>query len=136
MATIKIDGLREFQKAIRALDPDLPKLLRVTFNAAMGLVIDYASGHMPRRSGRMINSLKPRSQQRTARIAMGGARAPYAPWVDFGGQGRRKGRPPARPFVKGGRYVYKGLAVKHEAITEVMAKGLADIARQAGLDVT
>lgn len=136
MATIKIEGLREFQKALRQVDADLPKLLRVTFNEAMGLVIGYAQDHMPHRSGRAINSLKPRSAQRTARIAMGGTRAPYAPWLDFGGEGRRRGRPPARPFIKQGRYVYKGLAVKHDDITAVMSKGMTDIARAAGLDVT
>jgi len=136
MATIKIDGLKEFQKAIRAMDADLPKLLRVTFNEAMGLVIGYAGDHMPRRTGSAVNSLKPRSQQRTARITMGGRKAPQTPWLDFGGEGRRKGRPPARPFIKQGRYLYKGLAVKHDEITDVMSKGMADIARQAGLDVT
>jgi hypothetical protein len=136
MPTIKIDGLKEFQKAIRAVDADLPKLLRVTFNEAMGLITGYAADHMPRKSGNAVSSLKPRSQQRTARIAMGGRQAPYAPWLDFGGEGRRKGRPPARPFIKQGRYVYKGLAVKHDEITDVMTKGMADIARQAGLDVT
>lgn len=136
MATIKIEGLKQFQAALRRVDADLPKLLRVTFNDAMKLVIDYAAGQMPRRSGRMINSLKPRSQQRTARIAMGGSKAPYGPWVDFGGQGKRKGRPPARPFLKEGRFIYKGLAVKKNEITEVMSKGMTDIARQAGLEVT
>lgn len=136
MATINIAGLKEFQKALRAVDADLPKLLRVTFNEAMGLVIGYASDHMPRKSGRAINSLKPRSAQRTARVAMGGRAAPYAPWLDFGGEGRRKGRPAPRPFLKEGRFIYKGLAVKHDDITEVMSKGMADIARAAGLDVT
>lgn len=136
MASIKIDGLRQLQRSLRQLDADMPKLLRVTFNDAMKLVIDYASNHMPRRSGRAINSLKPRSQQRSARIAMGGPRAPHAPWLDFGGQGRRPGRPAARPFMKEGRYVYKGLAVKRDEITDVMTKGLADIARQAGLEVS
>lgn len=134
--TIKINGLREFQKALRQLDADMPKLLRVTFNGATKLVIDYAAGHMPRRSGDAINSLKPRSSQREARIALGGRRAPYAAWLDFGGEGRIKGRPASRPFIKDGRYVYKGLAVHRDEITELMSKGLADVAREAGLEVT
>jgi hypothetical protein len=134
--SIQITGLREFQASLRKLDANMPKLLRVTFNGCTKLVIDYAGAHMPRKSGRAAASLKPRSSQREARIAMGGRRAPYAPWLDFGGQGRRKGRPPARPFLKDGRYVYKGLAVHRDDITALMAKGLSDVAREAGLDVT
>jgi hypothetical protein len=136
MPTINIAGLREFQKALRQIDAGLPKLLRVTFNEAMGLIIGYAQDHMPRKSGRAINSLKPRSQQRTARIVAGGARAPYEPWLDFGGEGRVKGRPAPRQFLKEGRFIYKGLAVKRDEITDVMTRGMSDIARSAGLEVT
>lgn len=136
MATIKIEGLKEFQRALRQVDADLPKLLRTTFNDAMKLVVDYAGSHMPRQTGRAVNSLKPKSAQRTARISMGGQRAPWVPWLDFGGEGRRKGRPPARPFIKKGRYLYVGLEVRHDEITDVMQKGLADAARAAGLVVS
>jgi hypothetical protein len=135
MATINIAGLKEFQQSLRQMDAQLPRLLRLVFNESMGVVIGYARDHMPSRTGRAVNSLKPKSQQRTARISMGGKASPYAPWLDFGGEGRIKGRPPARSFMKGGRYVYKGLAVKSTEITEIMARGMTDIARQAGLDV-
>jgi hypothetical protein len=133
---ITITGIREFQRALRQMDTGVPKMLRVVFNGCTKLIIDYAQGHMPKRSGRAARSLKPRSSQREARIALGGRAAPYAPWLDFGGQGRRPGRPPARPFLKEGRYVYRGLAVHRDEITELMAKGMADLARDAGLDVT
>jgi hypothetical protein len=42
-------------------------------------------------------------------VAVGGKKAPYFPWLDFGGQGRAKGRPAPRPFINGGRYVYPTL---------------------------
>lgn len=133
---IEVTGLREFQQALKRADADLPKMLRVALNEATGVVIDYAGAHMPRKSGNAIASLKPRSTQRVSRIALGGRRAPYAPWLDFGGEGKRKGRPAARPFIKSGRYVYKGLEVKRADVLEIMSTALTDLAKSAGMDVS
>lgn len=136
VAKVTITGLREFQRALRDMDAGLPKQIRLVLNEASGLVIDYAEAHFPRRTGRAASSLRARSTQREARVALGGRRAPYAPWVDFGGQGRIKGRPPKREFIKSGRYVYKGLEVNRSKITELMSAGLTELARSAGLEVT
>lgn len=133
---IQITGLREFQRALKQMDTDLPKQLRVALNEASGLVVDYAGAHMPKKTGRAAASLKARSSQRAARVGLGGRRAPWAPWLDFGGEGRRKGRPSKRPFIKDGRYVYQGLKVKRDEITEVLSRALTDLAKGAGLDVT
>ena len=133
---IQITGLREFQAALRKMDADLPKQLRVAQNEAMGVVIDYASAHMPSVSGAARGSLKGRSTQREAKIGLGGRKAPYAPWLDFGGQGRIKGRPVARPFIKEGRYVYRGLRVKRDDITKILTDGLTALATSAGLEVS
>jgi hypothetical protein len=133
---IKITGLKEFQAALKSMDADLPKQLRVALNEASDLVIDYARPRFPRRTGRAAASLKARSSQRSARVALGGRAAAYAPWLDFGGEGRRKGRPAPRPFVREGRYVYAGLRVKREEITAKMSEALTALATGAGLDVT
>lgn len=133
---IEVTGLREFQRALRSMDADLPKQLRLALNQASTLVIDYAAPRFPHKSGRAAASLKARSSQREARVALGGRRAPYAPWLDFGGQGRVKGRPAPREFIRTGRYVYKGLEVRRPEITETMSSALADLARAAGLEVT
>lgn len=133
---IQVTGLREFQAQLRAMDAGLPKQLRLALNAAADVIIDYAQPRFPHRTGRAAASLKARSSQRVARIALGGRRAPYAPWLDFGGQGRVKGRPPAREFIRSGRYVYKGLEVRREQVTEIMSSALAQLARDAGLEVS
>lgn len=129
-------GIKEFQKALRELDADLPKTLRLIFNEAGELIVDYAQSHMPSKTGRARASVKARSTQRAGQISIGGNRAAYVPWLDFGGEGRRRGRPAARPFIKQGRYVYVGLRVHSEDITALMARGLTDLARAAGLEVT
>lgn len=136
MAEIQVDGLRQLQAALRSMDTDLPKMMRTVNNQAASLVIDYARPRMPSKSGAARASLKARSSQREARIAMGGRKAPYAPWLDFGGQGRRAGRPPARPFIREGRYVYAALRARRADIIEVMAAGMTDLAKSAGLEVT
>lgn len=134
-AHIEVAGLRELQAALKRVDVELPRQLRLILNQASDLVIDYARPRMPSKTGRARASLKPRSSQREARVALGGSKAPYAAWLDFGGEGKRKGRPPKRPFIREGRYVYAGLAAKRADITEVMSTGLDKIARGAGLEV-
>ncbi|MEK8107406.1 hypothetical protein NKG94_23815 [Micromonospora sp. M12] len=70
-----------------------------------------------------------------ARIALGGRRAPYAPWLDFGGR-VGPSRSVVRPYVRGGRYVYKGLEVRRDRVTEIMSEALTALARDAGLEVS
>lgn len=132
---LEVTGLREFQAALRQMDAELPRQLRVALNMASQLVIDYARPRMPSRSGRARASLSARSSQREARVALGGSRAPYAPWLDFGGQGRVKGRPTRRDFVKGGRYVYPGLEHNRGEVLDIMETAIGDLARGAGLEV-
>ncbi|MEU5721571.1 HK97 gp10 family phage protein [Micromonospora sp. NPDC047738] len=136
VAKIRVTGLRDFQRALRDMDAGLPKQLRLALNEAANEVIDYAQPRVPRKTGAAAASLKARSSQREARIAAGGRRAPYYPWLDFGGEGRIKGRPAKREFIKSGRYVYKGLEVRRDRVTEIMSNALAQLARDAGLEVS
>lgn len=135
-AKIETQGIKEFQKALRQMDADLPKMLRLVFNQAGELIVDYAQSHIENRTGRARASVKARSTQRAGQVSIGGNRAAYVPWLDFGGEGRRRGRPAARPFLKEGRYVYRGLRLKNDEITQVMTRGLADLAQSAGLEVS
>lgn len=134
-ARITITGLKEFQASLRKMDSGLPRQLRVALNQASQLVIDNARPGIPSRSGAARASLKVRSSQREARIAAGGRKAPYYPWLDFGGHVGQHGST-ARPFYKEGRYIYPALRRKHQAVTEVMAAAIADLAREAGLEVS
>lgn len=136
VAKIQVTGLREFQRQLRDMDAGLPKQLRLALNEAAQEIIDYAQPRIPRRTGRAAASLKARSSQRVARIGVGGRRAPYYPWLDFGGEGRVKGRPVKREFIKSGRYVYKGLEVRRDRVTEIMSAALTQLARDAGLEVS
>jgi hypothetical protein len=131
---IEIKGLREFQRSLRKMDADLPKQLRIALNKASDLVIHKAEPEIPRRTGAAAASLKARSSQREARIAAGGRRAPYYPWLDFGGRVGRK-RSVARPFYKEGRYIYPSLRKNRPEIEAVLEKAIRSLARDAGVGV-
>lgn len=134
-ATIEVTGLREFRASLKKMDAALPKQIRVALNKASELVISYARPRVPSKSGRAAGSLKVRSSQTEARIAAGGTRAPYYPWLDFGGHVGQHGAT-ARPFLTEGRYIYPGLRENRAKITDVMSAALTELATEAGLEVT
>jgi hypothetical protein len=132
---IQITGIKEFQASLRKMDADLPKQLRIALNQASQVVIDKARPQVPSRSGAARGSLKVRSSQREARVAAGGRRAPYYPWLDFGGSvGRAKSV--HRPFYTEGRFIYPSLRKNREEILDIMSQALTDLAKGAGLEVT
>jgi hypothetical protein len=131
---IRITGLREFTRAMKDLDADLPKVIRTSLNDALGLVIGYAQPRVERRSGRAAASIRGASTGRSARIRAGGKRAPYYGWLDFGGRVGAQ-RQVKRPFYREGRYLYKGLVVKRLELTAAMEKALVGVAESAGVDV-
>lgn len=133
--TIEVAGLRELRAQLKKADAALPKQIRVALNTASELVIAYARPKVPTRSGRARASLKVRSSQTQARIAAGGTRAPYYPWLDFGGTVGHDDSV-KRPFYTEGRYVYPGLRTNRDKITQVMADALTELARGAGFEVT
>lgn len=132
---ITITGIKEFQASLRRMDSDLPKQLRIALNSVSQLVVDKAKPEIPTRSGAAKASLKVRSSQREARIAAGGRKAPYYPWLDFGGHVGQHGAT-ARQFYKEGRYIYPALRKNRDEITAVMVTAISDLARGAGLEVT
>lgn len=132
---IKIDGLAAFQRNLRKLDADLPKALRVGLNDAVNIVVNYARPRVPTRSGRAARTLRAKSTRTEARIAAGGRRAPYFPWLDFGGKGPG-GRPAARPFYREGRYLWKGYVVQRDELQRGLERALIGVAEQAGFEVT
>ena len=132
---IRIEGLAQFRSGLKRMDKDLPKGIRIALNSVVDIVVDDARPRIPRRTGRAAASLKSQSTQTKARIKAGGNRAPYFPWLDFGGR-TGPGRSVERPFFKKGRYVWLSFADKRDEVTEALEGAMVDVARGAGLDVT
>jgi hypothetical protein len=106
---IAVTGLSQLSRSLKAIDAEAPKQLRLAFNEVAELFATKVRPKVPAVSGAARSSIKARSTRTSARVAVGGKKAPYFPWLDFGGQGRIKGRPAPRPFIAGGRYVYPTL---------------------------
>jgi hypothetical protein len=79
--------------------------------------------------------MKARSTRTAARVQAGGARARYFPWLDFGGSTGRR-RSISRPFIRQGRYLWRGLAANNNQVRAAMTASLLRIVEQAGIEVT
>lgn len=131
---VRVEGLDELRKTLRVLGGDLGKGLRAALNTASNFLIDTARPLIPRRTGKAAASLKARSSQNTVRIVVGGKKAPYYPWLDYGGNVGR-GDTAHRQFISDGRYLYPTLAKHEKEFAAILDGALTDVVRGAGLDV-
>jgi hypothetical protein len=132
---VKITGLREFNKRLKALDAGLPKATRLALNDAGDVIVDDARPRVPSRSGRARRTVRARSTRTKVRVAGGGSRAPYYPWLDFGGR-VGPGRSVRRPVLNRGRYIYAAFDRHRDEFVDVLDKRLREVADDAGLQVT
>jgi hypothetical protein len=132
---IEVRGIRELQRAFKAIDAELPKELRQGFLGIAQRVAANASGRVPRVSGRAAGSIKPRASQRGAGIAFSdvGGSVPYFPWLNFGG---RVGRNNSieRERVTPDRYIYTAIGAMKDETREAAEKAVTDAAHNAGFE--
>lgn len=131
---IEVGGLADLNRGLRAIDKDAPKQLRLALNSAANLLVDRTRPTIPQDTGAARRSLVARSTRTSARVAIGGKRAAYVPWLDYGGEGRRRGRPPARTFIKTGRYLYPTLGKIRPLIEQELQDAISAVVRKAGLE--
>lgn len=132
---IKVEGLRELQASLKAVDGEAQKQLRVALNTAADLVARGASRRVPRVTGRAAASLRAQSSQREAKIVGGSKKVPYYGWLEFGGRIGRD-RSQRRPFVKGGRYLWPAYAAQRPQVAQVLDQAIVKAVEAAGMDVT
>lgn len=130
---IKVTGLKEFRDALKKMDKDLPKVLRISFNRAADIIVDEARPKVPTRTGRARASIKTRSTQTEVRVVGGSKRVPYYPWLDFGGTIGTNG--PRRPFLKNGRYIYDAYFRNRDEFTDILVDELVSAGSSVGLQV-
>lgn len=130
---ISVGGLSELSRGLKTVDVDAPKELRIALNSAADILVDHAQRLIPTDTGAARRSLVARSSRTAARVAVGGRRAPYYPWLDFGGQGRIRGRPAPREFIREGRYIYPTLRKIRPLIERQLKDAIATVIRNAGM---
>jgi hypothetical protein len=129
---VQIVGLREFRRSLREIGPAAPRALRIAGNQAADMVVTTARGKMPNRSGRARASVKAKSTQSAVKITSGGARAPYVPWLDYGGR-VGPNRSVHRTFIADGRYVYPAYHQEKAGFETLLRQALQQIAADAGI---
>lgn len=132
-AKISIEGLAALNKGLRAIDKSAPKELRLALNAAATTLVDKTKPKVPTLTGAARRSLVARSTRTSARVGAGGNKAKHYPWLDFGGQGRRPGRPAPRTFIREGRYIYPTLREIGPQIAAELQESLSRVITDAGL---
>lgn len=129
---IKVDGLRDLQASMRAVDKMLPRELRLMLNDVVRIVAEAARPMVPVKTGTAAASIRPQSTQRMGQVRAGGAKASWYPWLDFGGSvGRHKSV--HRPFIKTGRYLYVAFKARKPEIEVRLERGLTDLIAKSGL---
>lgn len=133
---VKIQGLKEFRKSLRETKAELPRALRLAFNASVEIVVDDAKPLVSSDTGAASGSIRAQSNQTSAKIVAGGRKAPYYPWLDFGGK-VGKYRQVERAWKREGRYIYPVYRNKRDSgkFEEVLSEQLLAVANDAGLEM-
>ncbi len=147
VAPIRVSGLREVQKALKELDGESQKELRLTLNEAAGIVVRVAQRRTPVLTGAARSSIRATSGQRESRVSAGGRKAPYFPWLDYGGTTGRghagksgnagfSAGSVKRPFLKGGRYIYPAYSDQYANIRRLLDKRLNALLQSKGIETS
>ncbi|HVM20528.1 MAG TPA: HK97 gp10 family phage protein [Egibacteraceae bacterium] len=139
---IRVEGLNEWVRSLKAADRQLGVEVRRALNEAAEIVAREARPRYPRSSGKLQGSVKPRSTQREAGVQVGTpGRVPYAGWIDFGGTIRHHGSRHShstphlirRPVVRGGRYLYPAYSDRARDVENEARQALERMARRTGM---
>lgn len=134
-ARISVDGLTKFSRALKKIDTDAPKELRAELKTIADVLVDETRPQIPKRTGNAARSLKPRATRNTVKISVGGTKAPYYPWLDFGGRtGIHKSV--GRKFYTEGRYLYPTFRKMKPEIEAMLIKAIRRTATEAGMEVS
>jgi hypothetical protein len=135
-ATVKVQitGMKEFVKAVKAVDPEHAKQLRKDLNRAADVIVTEARSRIPSVTGKAKGSVKAASTQKMARVTGGGNKAVYYGWLDFGGWGGRN-KSVYRNFIREGRYIYAAYYEMRTEFFDGVELGLRIAAANAGLKV-
>ena len=128
---VSVEGLDELRKGLRKADKETAKAVSQAGKKAAEIVAEAARPRVPVRTGRARASLRAAVVNGGGAVKFGGAKVPYAAWLDYGGRvGRNKSV--ERPFRREGRIVYVALAEKRAQVVATYEQAVDDALRAAG----
>lgn len=119
---LRVEGLREVSRALRAIDSKAPREVRRVNKRAAEVVQQEGIDRVPRDTGRLANTIKVRASTRSAYVKAGTpARAPYAAVIHWGWPDHNIR---ARPFLEEAR------SDKYLEVRDLYAQELEDLAQR------
>jgi len=137
---VQVEGLKELRKALKDVDPELQKGLRVELKKVAEIVAAAARERVPRRSGAAADSIRTGASGDKVLIVGGKAKVPYYAWLDFGTRNPVRGN--ARsvgPWAgsgagpKRGRFIYAALDDKFDEVVQAVDDAVDEATKKAGL---
>jgi hypothetical protein len=122
--TIKVEGLRETQKALKNLEGGLDDLKDT--NASLGNEIaQRASALAPRLTGNLAASIKSNRQAKKVSIKAGGAKVPYAGVIEYGWKARN---------IESRSYLRKAAFENRDYIVQKYEDGIKQVIQKYNFD--
>jgi hypothetical protein len=117
----QIDGLRETQKALKALGDSTKKELKSTHLEAAQIVVNGALRTAPVRTGALASSMRAAATMTSGKVRVGNAAVPYAGAIHFGWPARR---------IKPQPFIYDSLDGRRNAVAQLYAARLDELTRR------
>lgn len=122
---IDVSDMRQLNRALRQVDKDLAKQQRQMNKEAAETVAKQTRIETPKRSQKLVRTVKVRATQTSASVKMGTkSRLKYAPPIHFGWAKRNIDRNPA---------IYRAIIRKRKQVRKTYEQGLNNLIKKAGL---
>ena len=139
-AGINVEGLKEFRRDLKKIDPELVKELRTELlSIATEIALETRQRVPTGPTGRARASVRAGVSGNNAYVAGGKASVPYYGWLDFGGRTPVTGNPRSvgpwkgsGPGPRSGRYIYPTI-VRNKRDIEQKAQQAFDKAADSAL---
>lgn len=138
---LRVEGLRELSRELKALDPALPKQLQQALKRVAGEIVvpgarGLAAGRTnPKWGSRAINTIRALATQQRAQVAVGSQAVPWAAGHNFGSAHTRitNGRhstnqfPPTKGYRGGDYALYETIEQRQPQILETVTDELDNL---------
>ena len=116
----QIEGLRETQKALKALGDATKKELKSTHLEAAQIVVNGAIRTAPVRTGALVASMRAAATMTSGKVRIGNANVEYAGAIHFGWPARR---------IKPQPFIYDSLDGRRNAVAQLYAARILELNR-------
>lgn len=108
--TVRVEGLRELNRALRSVPPEYRKAQKEIHRKSAEPVAQAARPRAPYRTGRLAGSIRALGSQRAGTVAAGKASLPYAPPIHWGWPARN---------ITGQPFLVDALADREEMVVDI-----------------